>query len=155
MWLLGSFATIYGIDALYVRPRNMMIDDVALFSALLFSMTGIRQVMPQVPPVGSGVDFFGFIWIMLMLMLVSVLVLCRLVGQYVHPQPTSWDRLFNREYSQRFDMHAERKADFDARMEAREMEREERRLMGRLERLASKKSVKNKSFRFQSFSEMV
>eukprot|EP00955_Chlamydomonas_euryale_P077984 363065-Chlamydomonas_euryale.AAC.4 len=145
MWLLGSFATIYGIDALYLRPRDMMIDDVALFSALLFSMTGIREVMPQVPPVGSGVDFFGFIWIMLMLMLVSVLVLCRLTGQYVHPRPTRWDRFFNRDYCENHDMHAERKADFDARMEANEMEREERRLAGRLEKLASKKSFTSKS----------
>jgi len=146
MWLLASFATIYGIDGLYLRPRDMRIDDVALFSALLFSMTGIREVMPQVPPVGSGVDFFGFIWIMLMLMLVSVLVLCRLTGQYVHPRPTSWDRLFNRDYCESFDLHAKRKADFEMRMEAREMEREERRLAGRLERLQSKRSFTGKSF---------
>jgi hypothetical protein len=33
-----------------------------------------------------------------MLMLTSVLVMCRLTGQYVHPSPTRWDRVFNRDY---------------------------------------------------------
>jgi hypothetical protein len=40
---------------------------------------------------------------MLMLMLASVLVLCRLTGQYVHPRPTRWDRAFNRPYCARSD----------------------------------------------------
>ncbi len=47
----------------------MVIAEAMVFATLLFAMNNIRNVMPYVPPIGVGVDFFGFIWMMMMMML--------------------------------------------------------------------------------------
>lgn len=55
---------------LYFRPRNATLGDAGLFTGLLFAMPNVRNVMPGIPPgIGLGVDFYGFIWIMLLMMI--------------------------------------------------------------------------------------
>ncbi len=74
MWLITSFLIGYGIDACYLRPRNVTMGDAGLFTGLLFALPGIRNAMPSVPPIGVAVDMFGFIWLMMFLMLTAVQV---------------------------------------------------------------------------------
>ncbi len=63
---------------LYIRPRNAALGDASLFTGLLFAMPNIRKVMPGIPDaIGLGVDFYGFIWIMLIMMISVAACLAR------------------------------------------------------------------------------
>ncbi|KAG2429183.1 hypothetical protein HYH02_014118 [Chlamydomonas schloesseri] len=93
MWVLSSFACIYAVDIVFLRPRNAVLADATLFSTLLFAMPNIRNVIPSVPPIGVGIDTFGFIWIMIMMMVSGSMVFAKLVAQYVHGLPTPYDKL--------------------------------------------------------------
>ncbi|KAG2441830.1 hypothetical protein HXX76_003438 [Chlamydomonas incerta] len=97
MWTLSSFACVYALDILFLRPRTAVLADAVMFCTLLFAMPGIRNVIPAVPPIGVGIDMFGFIWIMIMMMASGSMVLAKLVAQYVHTVPTAYDKLVRNE----------------------------------------------------------
>eukprot|EP00198_Chlamydomonas_reinhardtii_P005869 XP_001695205.1 predicted protein [Chlamydomonas reinhardtii] len=93
LWLVSACSFCYAMDLLYIRPRNVTNGDATLFTAQLFAVVGTRNIMPGVPAVGVGVDFFGIIWIMIICLLTGGLVYARIVSQYVHKEPTLYDRL--------------------------------------------------------------
>ncbi|KAG2444009.1 hypothetical protein HYH02_009209 [Chlamydomonas schloesseri] len=97
LWLVSACSFCYAMDLLYIRPRNVTNGDATLFTAQLFSVVGTRNILPGVPAVGVGVDFFGIIWIMIICLLTGGLVYARIVAQYVHKEPTIYDRLVRNE----------------------------------------------------------
>lgn len=115
MWVIVTFALTYGIDMCYLRPRNPTLGDAGLYTGLLFAMNNIRNVMPNAPPIGVGVDMFGFIWLMLFLMILSGLMMSRVVMVYVHPEPTLYDKVFKtvalKEWQEEEAKKAQKKAD--------------------------------------------
>lgn len=98
MWILGTSAIMYAMDAMFLRPRTLAVGDATMFFMAVFAYGNMRNLMPDVPKIGVGVDYFGYIWIVLMLMGTSALIYARVVGQTVHPEPTMYDKVFNREY---------------------------------------------------------
>ncbi|KAG2432684.1 hypothetical protein HYH02_006669 [Chlamydomonas schloesseri] len=97
LWIVSACSFCYAMDLLYIRPRNVTNGDATLFTAQLFSVVGTRNIMPGVPAVGVGVDFFGIIWIMIICLLTGGQVYARIVAQYVHKEPTIYDRLVRNE----------------------------------------------------------
>ena len=65
IWLLVSSAVSYSVDGLYIRVRTIVIGEGQVFITLMFAMSGLRAGLPGVPPIGIGIDFFGFIWVRL------------------------------------------------------------------------------------------
>ena len=51
--------------------------EAQIFITLMFAMTGLRASLPGVPPIGMGIDFFGFIWVRSILILYIRGVSCR------------------------------------------------------------------------------
>ncbi|KAG2428184.1 hypothetical protein HXX76_011864 [Chlamydomonas incerta] len=97
LWIVSACSFCYAMDLLYLRPRNVTNGDATLFTAQLFAVVGTRNIMPGVPAVGVGVDFFGIIWIMIICLLTGGLVYARIVAQYVHKEATLYDRLAKNE----------------------------------------------------------
>ncbi|KAG2501040.1 hypothetical protein HYH03_000859 [Edaphochlamys debaryana] len=93
LWLVSSCSFCYAMDLLYIRPRNATNGDATLFTAQLFAVVGTRNIMPGVPAVGVGVDFFGIIWIMIICLFTGAMVYARVVSQYVHKEPTVYDKV--------------------------------------------------------------
>ncbi|KAG2486901.1 hypothetical protein HYH03_014401 [Edaphochlamys debaryana] len=97
LWVVSCCSFGYAMDMLFIRPRNAAIADANLFTTQLFAVVGTRNIMPGVPAVGVGVDFYGIIWIMLLCLFTGGLVYARIVSQYVHKEPTLYDRLTKNE----------------------------------------------------------
>ncbi|KAG2501041.1 hypothetical protein HYH03_000860 [Edaphochlamys debaryana] len=93
LWLVSSCSFCYAMDLLYIRPRNATNGDATLFTAQLFAVVGTRNIMPGVPAVGVGVDFFGIIWIMIICLFTGAMVYARVMSQYVHKEPTVYDKV--------------------------------------------------------------
>ncbi|KAG2425099.1 hypothetical protein HXX76_014008 [Chlamydomonas incerta] len=129
MWALTGSAASYAMDLVFLRPRNAALADGVMFVTLLFAMPGLRNVMPGVPPIGVGVDLYGFLWIMLLCILCGCTVLAKLVAQYVHPGPTLYDRARKNdvylEWRKKETEKEERAEKREKRRKAAEKEREE------------------------------
>ena len=71
IWLLVASEIAYTYDGLFIRVRTVIMAEAQIFITLLFAMTGLRASLPGVPPIGMGIDFFGFIWVRSLLLGVS------------------------------------------------------------------------------------
>ena len=61
--MLVASAVAYTYDGLFIRVRTVIMAEAQIFITLMFAMTGLRASLPGVPPIGMGIDFFGFIWV--------------------------------------------------------------------------------------------
>ena len=52
----------------------------------------VRNVLPSVPAQSVGIDYFGFIFFMIMLMLAGASILAHMHRWYVAPAPTLYNR---------------------------------------------------------------
>lgn len=73
---------MYTIDMIWLRKRQVGTDEAGLMAALLFALPGVRQVQPDVPPIGVSIDALSFFWNMMLVAIALVLMLSAQIGDY-------------------------------------------------------------------------
>mmetsp|Transcript_15093 Transcript_15093/g.32712 ORF Transcript_15093/g.32712 Transcript_15093/m.32712 type:complete len:483 (+) Transcript_15093:99-1547(+) len=83
MWALSIALFVWAIDAALLRPRDRLEATAAsVCTAALFALPNVRNVQPGVPPIGAGIDIWGFFLNMTLVAVADVLMVFRLIVQH-------------------------------------------------------------------------
>jgi len=84
MWLVTVGGVLIALQVIS-RGNKMIPWNISLFSALLFAMPKLRNVQPNIPPIGTGADILGLFFNMALLAICQITMMIRWILQTPGP----------------------------------------------------------------------